>query len=338
MTQVKRDLHREIGKGVMAKSLVLATIMLAWLASAARAMEVRQIGDQLILDGAVVGDEYDKVARALATHPAVLTIILRNSSGGHIATGYRLGELFRTRGLRTAVSGICYSSCSRMFLGGKERNFTNDFPAADTHVGFHGHYDKGGNLIASLVRQFELKAWIIRYSDGKADEQLVERWINIPRNVGMIHFYHPELVRRNGMISTFMCQGDENPSRGIFGCEPIAKTAIDVGVVTSLALVHSNDQDAVRSTLLSRPPQSGFAAIDDDTKVPLSPNGIAEYRRFLATWPPRAFAIAPDKRTWGWVAGPVDAMRRALERCAMRAGHDCRLYAVDDEVVWTPSP
>jgi hypothetical protein len=39
-----------------------------------------------------------------------------------------------------------------------------------------------------------LKDWIIRYSDGKADIALVERWINIPRASGMIYFYNPALV------------------------------------------------------------------------------------------------------------------------------------------------
>ena len=29
--------------------------------------------------------------------------------------------------MRTAVSGYCYSSCSRMFLGGSARYFTDDY-------------------------------------------------------------------------------------------------------------------------------------------------------------------------------------------------------------------
>jgi hypothetical protein len=41
------------------------------------------------------------------------------------------------------------------------------------------------------------------------------RWISIPRNVGMIHFFHTDRVRRDG-ISTFMGQGDENRERGVF--------------------------------------------------------------------------------------------------------------------------
>jgi hypothetical protein len=42
-----------------------------------------------------------------------------------------------------------------------------------------------------------------------------------------------------------MCQGDEASLSGVFACEPIAKTAMDLGIVTSLAPLHSNDQDAL---------------------------------------------------------------------------------------------
>ena len=93
--------------------LVLAlTLALVSLASPATAMEIRNKGDQLILSGAVAGDEFDKVQDALATTPAIKIIILRNSPGGDAPTGYQLGALFRERGLHTAVSGYCCSSCS----------------------------------------------------------------------------------------------------------------------------------------------------------------------------------------------------------------------------------
>src|SRR4051812_41131156 len=82
------------------------------------AMMMRTAGDQLILSAEVRGDELARVSGLLADHPEVRTVILRNSPGGDVPAGYALGELFRARGLRTAVSGYCYSSCSRMFLGG----------------------------------------------------------------------------------------------------------------------------------------------------------------------------------------------------------------------------
>jgi hypothetical protein len=138
-------------------------------------------------------------ARELAGHrhcdPAQL------SRGRRARRLSQVGQLFRERGLRTAVSGYCYSSCSRMFLGGATRYFTDDYLPDNNNVGFHGHYDRMGRLNANLVRQHGLRDWIIKYSDGKADPVLVERWINIPYSHGMIHFFHPGLVKHSGVAA-----------------------------------------------------------------------------------------------------------------------------------------
>jgi len=300
----------------------------------AQAMEIRVAGDQLILSGPVIGDELDKVRTILAENPAINTAILRNSPGGHAPTGYRVGELFRSKGIRTAVSGYCYSSCSRMFLGGSTRVFTDDFPPEYTHVGFHGHYDHEGHLVSEDVQRLGLKNWIIKYSDGKANVQLVDRWINIPFSIGMMHFYHPGLFHRDG-VSTFMCQGSEPMARSVNGCEPIDKDALDLGIVTSLEIAKSNDQAEVRTKLSDRPKASGFAAIDAIEKVPLgSDAGRQEYRRFLAAGLPRAIALSTNGQFWAWNAGSFDAANLALARCAQWSGQTCKLYAVDNDVVW----
>jgi len=214
------------------------------------AMELKVVGNQLILSGPVKGDEPEKIRETLAESPRIDTVILRNSPGGNAPAGYQTGQLLRERGLRTAVSGYCYSSCSRMFLGGSNRYFTDDYPPEYTNVGFHGHYDAAGHLDAEMVRRYGLKDWIIKYSDGKADPRLVDRWINIPLGRGMIHFFDPLLVSREG-ISTFMCQGNE-PIGVVFSCEPIGATALDLGVITSLDILHSADQAEIRATNADR--------------------------------------------------------------------------------------
>jgi hypothetical protein len=233
-------------------NLVAAVLLATLTLSPARliAMELKVVGDQLTLSGPVVGDEPAKVEEVLTKSPEIDTVILRNSPGGNAPAGYRVGQLLRERGLRTAVSGYCYSSCSRMFLGGRTRYFTDDYSPEDTNVGFHGHYYANGRLNADLVSQYGLREWIIRYSDGKADPLLVERWINIPYSGGMIHFFHPGLLKR-AEVSTFMCQGDE-PTRLVFTCEPIGKTALDLGVVTSLDIVHSAERTEIRAPIDGR--------------------------------------------------------------------------------------
>ena len=180
--------------------------------------------DQLLLSGPVVAGDFDAVESRLTAQPQIKMVVLRNSPGGDAPTGYHLGELFRQKSLQTAVSGYCYSSCSRLFFGGKERYFTSDYPPDGTHVGFHGHYDRNGNLNWALVSKLHLRDWIIRFSDGKADIPLIERWIRIPRAAGMIHFYNPALFNIDG-YSTFMCQGTEPDHPSPFKCERIGKNA-----------------------------------------------------------------------------------------------------------------
>jgi len=316
--------------------LEVATFACPLLPSAAWAMEIRVTGDQLILSGPVVTRDYDEVVRTLVANAQIKVVILRNSPGGDAPTGYHLGELFRQKWLRTAVSGYCYSSCSRLYLGGKERYFTDDYPPEYTQIGFHGHYDRNGDLNGASVAELHLKDWIIRYSDGKADPALIERWINIPRGAGLIHFYDPALVNISG-YSTFMCQGTESGTPRTFDCERIPKTALDLGVATSTSLVHSRDQQQIRQTILPIPPPSGYAALTDDTKLPgIGDVGREQYRRFLAAPSPRAFAISPLGGAWAWNSRFVpDAAWQALNRCALRAQQQCRLYAVDSIVVWT---
>ena len=306
------------------------------------AMTLNEVGDQLILSGPVVVGDAWKVRRALAGNPAIRKVILRNSPGGDVATGYEIGDLIREKGLRTAVSGYCFSSCSRMFLGGKERVFTDDYPLVLTHVGFHGHYyiqgPQKGQLNVQLVVRRGLKNWIIQHSDGKADPDLVERWINIPVDIGMIHFFHPRLAQERN-AATFFCERGPATGAVVLSCEPIAKNAFDLGIATSLEMIKSNDQADLRASFPKIPPKTGYARIDEIDKVPLtSEQGLAEYKRYLQATPPKAFAIAPDKSAWAWQSSVLEAINRALDRCAERAGKPCLLYATDNDIVWQPSP
>ena len=79
-------------------------------------------------------------------------------------------------------------------------------------------------------------------------------------------------------------------------------------------------------------------ALLDASRVPhLSPEGRADYARFLLQPTPRAFTLAPDG-AWGWAAAIDDdagaTERRALENCARWGGQGCRVYARDLDVVW----
>lgn len=65
------------------------------------------------------------------------------------------------------------------------------------------------------------------------------------------------------------------------------------------------------------------------------------YRDWLTKAPPRAFVLADDGsayRTWGVTTDPTvpqDVPERAIHRCIKAGKQGCKLYAVDNSVVWT---
>jgi hypothetical protein len=223
----------------MRGALAAASLAMAMAASAA-AMQMQVAGDQIILSGAVNPGDDDRLQVLLnEQHGTITTIILRDSPGGDAASGYAIGDLIRGRRLRTAVSGYCLSSCSRMFLGGVERQFTDEQLVGKTRVGFHGNYKSDGRLMTEAMPR--LRAWIIAHSDGKADPDLVERWTSIPNHNGFIYFFDsPRLNRKDG-VSVFICTGNESKDNRYNECEKLpGRTGYELGIFTSTKLVKVN--------------------------------------------------------------------------------------------------
>lgn len=204
---------------------------------AASAMEVEVRVPYIFLSGSVNGTEYRLLKAALDENPGITTVVLKNSPGGDARTGYLVGEFIRERGLNTAVAGFCHSSCSRLFLGGKQRFFSDDQPPERTRIGLHGNYNNEGRLLEDRVGP--LKDWILKFSDGKARPELVEQWVRIPINKGFAYFYHPtEGPASLGPHRMMLCQGTEEASQRTRQCaKPDLGNALDNGIVTSLEVL-----------------------------------------------------------------------------------------------------
>ncbi|MGL4229999.1 MAG: hypothetical protein ACRCWJ_01410, partial [Casimicrobium sp.] len=149
-----------------------AFYVLLCVSSVSCAMTHQIVGNAMILSGEVVFQDLERAKKALDANKNITHVVLRNSMGGNSWTGYRMGELFRERGVTTVVSGHCVSSCSRLFLGGKVRMFSDDFPASLTYVGFHGHYDFG-KLNLEAVRKNDQAGWTKKFTDNKVDPKLL---------------------------------------------------------------------------------------------------------------------------------------------------------------------
>jgi dienelactone hydrolase len=83
------------------------------------------------------------------------------------------------------------------------------------------------------------------------------------------------------------------------------------------------------------PPKSNYAAVDNVDAIPyLRDKGRAAYNAFLSKSFPRAFAVSPTGG-WSWAEDGDNPMERALDNCQKNSTMPCKLYAVDDYVVWT---
>jgi dienelactone hydrolase len=82
------------------------------------------------------------------------------------------------------------------------------------------------------------------------------------------------------------------------------------------------------------PRATDYASIDSVGAVPyLDQSGRNGYRNFLKQYPSRAFAVS-DSGAWSWAEGGDNPMAVAVSNCQKRSNDPCRLYAVNDHVVW----
>lgn len=82
------------------------------------------------------------------------------------------------------------------------------------------------------------------------------------------------------------------------------------------------------------PPRTNFAALDDVNGPPyLREKGRDGYAAFLGKLVPRAFALSASG-AWGWAEDGDDPGARALANCQKNSRAPCKLYAIDDDVVW----
>ena len=226
-------------------SLLLTATVLAWsalacsLVSNASAMDIETRTPFVILSGSVTGTELRILKDAIDNNPTITTVVLKNSRGGDAKAGYAVGEYIREKGLNTAVSGFCRSSCSRMFLGGKIRSMSDDQPLDKTYVAFHGNYASDGKLIK--INMPTLKAWVIQHSDNKANPDLVEQWVNLENRNGFAYFYHPQANIEAGPQRVLLCQGSEDPPTRLQQCaKPELGDALANGILTTLEIVKMN--------------------------------------------------------------------------------------------------
>lgn len=129
---------------------LLIALLASCMAFNAQAMKVEVHGNAVYATGPVADDTV-KFEEALAT-PGVDRVVFVNSPGGDLWTGLRVGRLIASKGLTTVIAGSCVSACSIMFMGGKDRSFSDAFRPAQTFIGIHGAHNRETGAISSTVQ------------------------------------------------------------------------------------------------------------------------------------------------------------------------------------------
>lgn len=227
------------------RSVCVATLSVA--ASSVAGMEIKVVGDQVIMSGAIDGSELARLRDAIAVSgaAAIKGVILRDSPGGDAWTALRVGELIREKGWITGVSGYCFSGCALMFLGGVERHFTDDKPALQTQVAFHATYNTADSLRAfggSVNPEMTYKArhWIKDFTAGRLSDAMLDRFDRLEKTE-FVHFFDSRRLPRAGQPSVFVCSHAVNDPKQ--KCRPVGGTDVYAeGIATSQVLMRSNDR------------------------------------------------------------------------------------------------
>jgi len=188
-------------------------------------------------------------------------------------------------------------------------------------------------LAPLLVMSGELDNWTPaaacrEFSDRLLAEHQPVRYVQYP---GSYHAFDSA-----GPVTEHDNVGGTRSGRALAGGNPAARAASAIEMMQFLGqqLGFQPDlsllDDTVHATAV--PPPSGFAPLTDADQLPrVAEAGKALYREWLTKPFPRAVALSERgalARAYGRTA-----METAVKNCE-RFGSPCRLYAVDDRVVW----
>ncbi len=207
---------------------VLLTLMIS---VQAQAMSFYPQGKHLFMSGPVVGDELAQFKDTLDANPGITTIVLVQSSGGNLWTGMALGREIVSRELDTVAVGRCESSCSIIFMGGKNRQFSNAYKAIDTYIGIHGPADKDTGQV-NPAQAPQMRSFYERRMGDKFQESMIEEALYDMKDRGaMLYLYEPVRNTRN---LVYYCNA--STLRQAQCKHFVGQDAMSVGMITSKAL------------------------------------------------------------------------------------------------------
>ncbi|WP_423008953.1 hypothetical protein [Undibacterium sp. JH2W] len=215
---------------------LLAMAMMCLSGLPAQAMTMLRSNDTLILYGKVEADDAQRFRRNLSGGE-VHNVVLTESPGGDLNAAYVIAQLIKGRKINTAVQGNCFSSCAIMFMAGTERRMLASKDLARTRLGFHGPHNKETREVSTEAIP-KLREWLLKATDGKFPEELLDQAMYIKRASDMMLFYYPGADKKKANIR-FCTEGTlANPRK----CETIeGHDIVSVGILTTAELLKVED-------------------------------------------------------------------------------------------------
>lgn len=230
---------------------------------------------------------------------------------------------------RILVAGQSYGGLTAMAFG------THAFPGVRGLINFAGGlkvHGGGCQWKSSLVNAFAEygskttlpSLWFYGENDHHFDHELASRLYEAYTKAGghaNLVAYGPFKKDAHGMVGSH---------DGVKVWWPETEKFLkEIGMPTEQVVALSDE---------NRIPKTDYAALDDVNAVPyLKEKGREQYKVFLSKSYPRAFAISPSG-AWSWAEDGDDPVEQVLATCRKSSSQPCKLYAVNDNVVWDGEP
>jgi rhodanese-related sulfurtransferase len=331
-------------RGLRACSRTLALAAAGALPAApAAAMTLERVGSDLFATGPIVSADVEAF-RAEIARGGLRRVVLVNSFGGELRAALHVAVMVRDARLDTLVSGQCHSSCSLIFMAGRERRFATGSRPRSTLVGIHGpnhrHTREPTPEAARLMERFYRERMGPRYDQAIIGQALYA----ITEHNGMLRLRELERTTPEERVPWF-CPSAQTPQAAC--ARHHGDDAYTLGVVTHRETVPLALPAAMRL------PLEYFGLRLDETGEPLPPR-LSEISgtlcrslpsctrgfddagaRWLASDPHRAAAVGLDKPGYVFsrnADSPWQAMLQALYACNHMRDNPrlCRVVAVDD--------
>jgi PQQ-dependent catabolism-associated CXXCW motif protein len=312
----------------MQTTSMLLTCVLSLFCFSSHSMTVETQGNIVFASGPV-GDDLPKFEDAFAKG-SIDTVVLVNSPGGDLSTGLRVGRLIAERGYKTVAAGSCVSACSIMFMGGKERRFSDAFRPNLTYIGIHGAHNRETKQVNTMLQPQIFAFYKQNMGDRFNSVVMNQALYDMEDADSLLRVFDPA---RNAKTDPYHCKSGQTPRDK---CTKLVGTdALNLGVITHPDLVKLDLPVSFKTapTILGKPLETlvpdlaayyadlaGRQCVTDTCKTSMSALMTQTENRAVATP-----LQGPGRGASSNVDTPMAAVVRAIYGCNHMSGQPVRL-------------